>query len=56
MTETEIKAWIDRLYAISGATRLDETHQALADAIADKVADDPDDAARLIAVLLQMDK
>lgn len=52
MTSDEIEAWKNRIVERAKVVRLDQDQRALADALVEFVVENPDDAAHLIASLL----
>lgn len=56
MGNEEAEVWAERLWRLSMATQLDSEHRALAAALVEKVVDDAEQAAFLIAVLVQLGK
>ncbi len=53
MNESEIHQLVDLLWEMGMATKLDFTYRKIASALAEKVANDPEQATLLIAALLQ---
>jgi hypothetical protein len=54
MTEPDVAAWRDRVWTIGMAVKLDEDHRCLASELVESVVSDPEQAAYLIAALVQM--
>lgn len=53
MSEEEIEAWAERIWQSSTATKLDKNYRKLAAAVTERIADDPELAALVLAAIVQ---